>query len=182
MLGRRALEGPSVAVAILVACVPFLARAQPVQQAPPPPVVDDAPPPPVVQNVAPAPPPPVVLNVPPPPPVVEPVPAGPMTQPESPGGSGKLFLSGLGTFVLSYGLTVLAGVIATATDDPAGGTLYVPVFGPLLFWDGTNSEVDAEGGGYLILSTVLQTVGIVGMFAGLVEIAGGAEPASYPSD
>jgi hypothetical protein len=161
-----------------LASLPASVRAQP-QEAPPP-VVDPAPPPPVVQNV---PPPPVVQNVPPPPvvhnvapaPVVQNVAPAPM-QPipdlqEQERRSGKLFLSSLGTFVLAYGLTVLAGAIRAAQDDPAAANLYVPIIGPALFWEGTNMEVNGEAGAYLILSILAQTVGFIGTFFGIAEIS-----------
>lgn len=186
MSGRRALAAVSLVMAVSVACLP-VARAQPApQEAPPPPVVENVPPaPPVVQNVPPGQPPPVVQNVPPGPPLVQNVPPSPpVVQPLAPepapvpegrGSSGKLFLSGLGTFVLAYGLTILAGAIASAEDDPAAETLYVPVVGPLLFWDGTDRPIGGQDAGYLLLSCIFQTVGIVGIVAGLADIASGTD-------
>jgi hypothetical protein len=130
------------------------------------------PPPPVVQNV---PPPPVVQNVPPHVPVVEPVPpaAPPGAAPARRESSTKVMLSGIGTYVLAYGLTALVGAIASAADDPAADRLFIPVVGPLLFWEGTDGTVNAEGGMYLILSTVFQAVGILGFVVGLAGAASG---------
>ena len=173
MRRRRALlGGPAVVVAFAVACVP-VARAQPREEAPPPPVVDNVRPPPVVQNV---PPPPVVQNAAPPSPVMEPLPPAPAQPAPRPRESvTKFFLSALGTFVLSYGLTVLVGAIRSAQDDPAGPDLYVPIVGPPLFWAETDMKIDAEAGLYLVLSTLFQTVGLIGTVVSFATIVSDPE-------
>ncbi len=132
----------------------------------PPPVVRNVPPAPVVQNVPPA---PVVQNA-------APAPLAPVPDlQEEERRSGKLFLSALGTFVLAYGLTVLAGGIRSAEGDEAGPDLYIPIVGPGLFWANTDMDVDGETGGYLILSILAQTAGFFGTIFGLFEI-GASEP------
>ena len=160
---------------MIVAVLPGpAARAQPRDAAPPPPA--EAPPPPVVQNVAQ---PPVVHNTPPVPVVHDAPPTQAIVPPPDLATqerrSGRLLLSSVGTYVLAYGLTVLLGAIRSAEDDPAASRLYIPVLGPLLFWDGTNMEIDGESGSYLVLSTLAQTVGLLGIFFGILELGEGDE-------
>lgn len=138
---------------------------------PPPPIVENRPLPPLVQNV---PPPPVVI-----PQAPGPAPPPPADVEQEERRSGKLFLSSLGTFVLSYGLTILAGAIRSAEGDPAAADLYIPLAGPLVFWGGTNMEIDGEAGAYLILSTAAQTVGFFGMIFGLIDLTSDGTSANY---
>ena len=137
-----------------------------------PPVVPNVAPPPVVPNAVPA---PIVPN-PAPIPVVapaatEPAPAPARRPRDSRDWPGKVFLSGVALFGLSYGLTILAAALLPASDDGAS-LLYVPVAGPLLY---LGQADDGSAAKECILSTLFQAAGIGTALIGFFEMIG--EPA-----
>jgi hypothetical protein len=156
------------AAAILVLGLAAPVAAQTENPAVAPPVVQNPVPPPVVQNRVP---PPVIANAAPPPVAPEAIspPAEDETLSSRRDWPGKLFLSGLGCYVVSYGLTVLAGLIISASDSD-GKLLYWPVVGPGLYTDQVRHP-DSELVRDAVLSTVFQSIGIIGMAFGLMEMA-----------
>ncbi|MBI2892218.1 MAG: hypothetical protein HYY06_01610 [Deltaproteobacteria bacterium] len=175
------MRRPATAAGLLlvVVVVPATSLAQSV----PPPVVENPPPvvenaPPVVEN-RPAPP-PVVQNRPrvPPPvaaPVVSPAPRPVDSYPEvavqpddgarGRGWPGKVFLGGLGLYLLSYGLTALVGA---AISDPDGDLLFWPVVGPMLYYDRVDGDSDLLKAA--LISTIAQSLGIIIAIYGVFEM------------